>query len=94
MPLMSSPPGNAKDLSAFQHFFNQWNISVMDGSLDEYTDGMLALAMKNNVAVWLDVQSEDEGPVKWNIAIQRGIKGLQSDHPGKLIQYLKENKLR
>ncbi len=94
MPLMSSPPENAKDIKAFQQFLNKWDVSILDGSLEEYNEEMLKTARLNNVAVWLDVQSGDEGPAKWNSAIQKGIKGLQTDHPEKLIQYLKENNLR
>jgi glycerophosphoryl diester phosphodiesterase len=94
MPLMSSPPENANDIKLFQQFLNKWNISILDGSLDEYNEEMLKTARVNNVAVWLDVQSEDEGPVKWNSAIQKGIKGLQTDHPEKLILYLKETNQR
>ena len=94
IPLMSSPPGNAKDIAAFQQFLNKWNISILDGSSGEYNEEMLKTADANNVAIWLDVQSEDEGPVKWDKAIQQGVKGLQTDHPGKLIQYLKDKKLR
>ena len=94
MPLMGSLPENAKDITAFQQFLNKWNISILDGSLDEYDEEMLKTVRLNNVAVWLDVQSEDEGPEKWNSAIQKGIKGLQTDHPEKLIQYLKETNKR
>lgn len=94
MPLMSSPPENAKDINAFQEFLNKWDVSVLDGSLDEYTDEMLKIAGANHVAVWLDVQGSDEGPAKWDTAIKRGIKGLQTDHPAKLVQYLRSKNLR
>jgi len=69
-------------------------ISVMDGSLSDYNDGMLLTAAKKNVAIWLDVQSKDEGPATWEPVLQKGIKGLQTDHPEKLIQYLEQKGLR
>ncbi|MBS1609348.1 MAG: glycerophosphodiester phosphodiesterase family protein [Bacteroidetes bacterium] len=93
MPLMSSPPENAKDSSVLQQFLAKWDIAALDGSVDEYTDEMLKTTEANHVAVWLDVQSADEGPDKWNRALQKGIRGLQTDHPEKLIRYLKEKNL-
>ena len=45
---------------------------------------------KSNIAVWLDVQSEDEGPATWEQALRLGADGLQTDHPEKLIKYLED----
>ena len=94
MPLMSSPPDSAKENLSLLHFLEQKMISVMDGSPGDYNDDMLLTAAKNNVAIWLDVQSKDEGPATWGPVLQKGIKGLQTDHPEKLIQYLEQKGLR
>ena len=94
MPLMSSPPDSAKENLSLSHFLEQKMISVMDGSLDDYNDDMFLIARKNNVAIWLDVQSKDEGPATWEPVLQKGIKGLQTDHPEKLVQYLEQKGLR
>jgi glycerophosphoryl diester phosphodiesterase len=94
MPLMSSPPDSAKEKLLLAHFLGQKSISAMDGSLSDYTDDMLLTAKNNNVAIWLDVQSSDEGPATWDPVLQKGIKGVQTDHPEKLIQYLKQKGLR
>jgi glycerophosphoryl diester phosphodiesterase len=94
MPLMSSPPDNAKGDSSLAGFLEQKLISVMDGSISDYNDEMLLTAGKNNVAIWLDVQNKEEGPAIWEPVLQKGIKGLQTDHPGKLVQYLEQKGLR
>jgi hypothetical protein len=38
--------------------------------------------------------SRDEGPGVWDQAIAKGLKGLQTDHPAALVNYLKEKGLR
>lgn len=94
MPLMSSPPDSVKNKVSLQHFLEQRAISLMDGRLSDYDDGMILTAKENNVAIWLDVQSDKEGPPDWDAALQKGVNGMQSDHPGRLIQYLEEKHLR
>ena len=48
---------------------------------------------KSNVAVWLDVQNKNENPEYWNSILETKVNGMQSDHPGDLIKYLKEKGL-
>jgi glycerophosphoryl diester phosphodiesterase len=51
-------------------------------------------AQNEGVAVWLDVQSASEGPQVWDSTLQKGVNGVQTDHPDELIKYLKTNKWR
>lgn len=88
MPLMTSIPDEVKDLNAF---FDRYPVSVIDGNIGQYTPDMLAIFKTRNVAVWLDVQAKDEGPVSWQKALDTPVQGLQTDHPGALINYLKQN---
>ena len=55
-----------------------------------YTVDLVNLVHKRKTAVWLDVQSEDEGPATWEQALRPEADGLQTDHPEKLIKYLKD----
>ena len=55
---------------------------------------MIAAANDNNVAVWMDVESDKEDPEIWNTALSKGIQGIQTDHPKALIEYLNKNGLR
>jgi glycerophosphoryl diester phosphodiesterase len=88
MPLMTSIPENVKDLNAF---FDRYPVTVIDGSIGQYTPEMLALFKKRNIAVWLDVQAKDEGALSWQKALNTPVQGLQTDHPEALINYLKQN---
>ncbi|ULQ52077.1 hypothetical protein [Flavihumibacter fluvii] len=51
-------------------------------------------ASRQNVPVWPDIQSPHESPAEWNVALSKGLKGLQTDHPKLLIDYLKKEGLR
>ena len=49
---------------------------------------------KRKIAVWLHVQSKDEGTSKWEQALKLEMDGLQTDHPEKLIKYLENQERR
>jgi len=84
VPLMSSLPENADSLQ-LNTFLDTKHLDVVDNA---YTVDLVNLVHKRKIAVWLDVQSEDEGPANWEQALKQGADGLQTDHPEKLIQYL------
>ena len=91
MPLMSSLPESINTKEDFLNSFAKMQLEVLDNVTDST---MLAMANENGIHVWLDVQSADEGPAKWSQAINKGIKGLQTDHPKALVAYLLKNNLR
>ena len=84
IPLMSSLPENTND-SQLNNFLDKKHLDVVDNA---YTIDLVNLVHKRKIAVWLDVQSEDEGPATWEQALKKGADGLQTDHPEKLIKYL------
>ena len=82
--LMSSLPENADSLQ-LNNFLAAKHLDVVDNA---YTVNLVNLVHKRKIAVWLDVQREDEGPATWKQALKQGADGLQTDHPEKLIKYL------
>ncbi|MHA4807051.1 glycerophosphodiester phosphodiesterase family protein [Flavitalea flava] len=91
MPLMASVPDEIRTPEQLGFFLGQIQIEVLDNVMDS---AMLAVTRKAGVAVWLDVEAPDEGPVTWNAALGKNIQGVQTDHPKALIDYLKQNNLR
>lgn len=89
MPMLTSAPD--KDISAF---LDTYSIAGVDGSLGEYSAETLALFKSRGIAVWLDVQSGEEGPDIWAKAIKEGVPGMQTDHPAALVKYLKQQRIR
>lgn len=94
MPLMISLPENISDSLELVKFIKQAKPDVLDGNYKQYTPQLTAAAKNNNLPVWPDAQSHDEGPEVWVDAISKGLVGLQTDHPQRLINYLKQVKLR
>ncbi len=89
MPLMCSVPDTVRDAASLAGFLDQFPVSAIDGSRGQYTKEMLALCKQRGVAVWLDVQSKDEGPPQWRQALAEGVAGMQTDHPAALIRFLR-----
>lgn len=91
IPLITSVIDEVKNKDQLSFFLSQGTIEVLDNVYDRE---MVTTANDNGVAVWLDVESEQEGPDDWNKALQLGIQGVQTDHPDALIAYLNKNGLR
>lgn len=90
IPLMASLPENM-NIYQLNNFIDKNPLEVVDNA---YSNDELSQMKKRKIAVWLDVQGGDEGPAKWEKALRSGVTGLQTDHPGKLIKYLKEERMR
>ncbi len=86
LPLMTSIPEKYFTNKGLRDFLKMMNVQVLD-NLE--TPELVAEAQKHGVNVWLDVQSPTEGPPSWEAALQKGVVGLQTDHPEALIRYLK-----
>lgn len=91
MPLMTSVPDTIHSAAGLKQFFEAYPLSAIDGDIGGYSSELLAVCKEKNVAVWLDVQAKDEGPLSWQKALDTPVQGLQTDHPGALINYLKQN---
>jgi glycerophosphoryl diester phosphodiesterase len=91
MPLMTSVPDELKTSDALATFLNDVKIDVVDNIVNPDTKQFLK---SRGIPVWLDVQDAHEGPNSWSEALQKGVQGLQTDHPEALIEYLKKNGLR
>lgn len=94
MPLMVSLPSSIRDTAALKDFLDKYHPEILDGGYEEYTPAMISLATGMGYTVLPDIQGAGEGPAKWEPAIQKGFRGLQTDHPGELVEWLKEKGLR
>jgi glycerophosphoryl diester phosphodiesterase/dienelactone hydrolase len=91
MPLMASLPESISTKEDLLDLLDKMQLEVLDNVTDS---AMLAVTRQNGIHVWLDVQSADEGLAKWSEAMNRGIQGVQTDHPAALTKYLAKNNLR
>ena len=94
MPLMVSLPRTVRDTATLDAFLDKYHPEILDGNFDEYTPEMVQAAKEKGFLVLPDIQRAGEGPVLWEQAVQKGIRALQTDHPGDLVGWLKEKGLR
>lgn len=85
MPLMTSLPDDVHTPGQAVQFLQQKKIAVLD---NVYDTTLLKAVRKLGIAVWLDVESDTEGPVVWEKMLGQGIQGMQTDHPEALMDYL------
>ena len=90
VPLMGSLPENMT-IPQLNNLLDKMPLQVVDNA---YDNDKLSLMHKRKIAVWLDVQSKDEGTAKWEQALKKEVDGLQTDHPEKLINYLEDRGIR
>ncbi|OOQ57177.1 glycerophosphodiester phosphodiesterase family protein [Mucilaginibacter pedocola] len=93
MPLMLSLPDSVKTVAGMQQFTQKYHPDLLDGDYSQYTRNMLLHAALTGYPVWPDIQSATED-ANWDKAIDKGLKGLQTDHPAMLVKYLKGKGLR
>lgn len=94
MPLMVSIPGNIHTTDSLAGFLDRYHPDILDGDWDGYTSEMVSLATKSGYLVFPDIQGPNENPTLWQTAVDKGIRALQTDHPGDLAAWLKDKRLR
>lgn len=88
MPLMRSVPDSIKTPAQLRDYLSRVQIEVLDNVYD--TAG-LAITRQFGVAVWVDVQTREEGPALWKETMEKGVQGMQTDHPEELMRYLRSS---
>jgi glycerophosphoryl diester phosphodiesterase len=91
---MISLPSGIKDSEGLKEFLEGKRPDLLDGDWKQYTPEMIRTSNSLQVPAWPDIQGKDEGPAVWQQAIEKGFRGLQTDHPAQLIQYLQSKGLR
>jgi glycerophosphoryl diester phosphodiesterase len=94
IPLMLSLPDTVSDAATLNAFLDAHPVSALDGNFKQYSRSMVDAAAKRGVAVWPDIQGPDEGPALWQQAAATGLRGLQTDRPAALVDYLRAAGLR
>jgi glycerophosphoryl diester phosphodiesterase len=89
IPVMTSFGREVRTPEALEAFWRKDSVEILDGNARGYTPEMVAAAKQWGAVVWPDIQNPGENPSQWDPMIKMGVDGLQSDHPGALITYLK-----
>ena len=60
----------------------------------DFNDETIAVAKAAKVDIYVDRLGAADNEAMWQLAIERGASGIQTDHPAELINYLKRMDLR
>ncbi len=60
----------------------------------DFNDETIAVAKAAKVDIYVDRLGAADNEAMWQLAIERGARGIQTDHPAELINYLKRMDLR
>jgi glycerophosphoryl diester phosphodiesterase len=88
LPLIVSPPQDAKTPEQLASFVSKLGIEVLDGSWKGYSLEMVAAAQKAGGRVWPDIQTAQEDSTYFGKVMALGFTGVQTDHPEELIRWL------
>lgn len=91
MPLMGSLPEAVKTKEDLKVFCKGMRLNAIDNSPDH---ALLPAFKDLGISIFLDAQSKTESPDSWKPLLDKGVQGLQTDHPEALIIFLKRNKIR
>lgn len=82
--------GNAKRA---QQLINDLSLRVLAFDANDFLPEVIELARNAKVAIYVDRLGKDDNPHAWQDAIDRGASGIQTDHPGELVEYLRRRGL-
>jgi glycerophosphoryl diester phosphodiesterase len=93
MSVMLSLPDSIKNADQLKTFLAKYPLELLDGDYSGYNTEIVNAAIAAGKTAWPDIQSADEDR-NWDKALELGFKGLQTDHPKALVEYLKKKGLR
>lgn len=94
LPLIVSPPDEAKHPDQLVRFARRYSIDVLDSSWEAYSPEMVQAAARAGVKVWPDIQDRQENADYFAKVLRVGFNGVQTDHPEELIDWLNQHHLR
>jgi glycerophosphoryl diester phosphodiesterase len=81
------PEANNPD--RLQQIFAEGHPSVIAFDARDFTAENIAIAKAAKALVYVDRLGPSDNPAAWEDAIRRGADGIQTDHPGELVEFLK-----
>jgi glycerophosphoryl diester phosphodiesterase len=94
LPLIVSPPKDARTPQQLANFVSKYGVEVLDGSWEGYSREMVEAAKRVGVQTWPDIQSALEDAHYFEKIIALGFTGVQTDHPEELIGWLTQQHRR
>jgi glycerophosphoryl diester phosphodiesterase len=89
IPVMPGLPDEYRRPGGYADFLKVLHAEVTDGDTSDYTADLIQQAHANGVKVYVDSLGGADNLTGWQKALDIGVDGIQTDHPDKLIEFLK-----
>jgi len=93
-PMISSPSKADLNPDAIKALIRRTSLEILDGNALLYSKQTVAAAQEAGAVVWPDIQGPWESPELWERMVELGFTGVQTDNPGRLVEWLKSKSLR
>jgi glycerophosphoryl diester phosphodiesterase len=60
---------------------------------NDFKADTIAQALKEKEDIFVDRLGDQDTPELWQNAIDRGVRGIQTNHPAELVEFLREKRL-
>jgi glycerophosphoryl diester phosphodiesterase len=90
IPVMPSPPRDARKPGGIRAFLRVLPAEVLDGNLAEWTKEMVEEAHTAGAKVYVDNLGLNDHQEGFRRALEMGVDGIQTNYPDRLIAVLKE----
>lgn len=82
--------GSGMYLALGQHLLNPTVVAFEE---DDFKPEIIAKALDKKEEIFVDRLGDQDTPNFWQDAIDRGVSGIQTNHPEELVKFLREKKL-
>lgn len=79
----------AKNANLIHQEIEQLHPRVFAFSAGDWKDPLIATVKQTGAGIYVDRLGSADNPSSWQDAIDRGATGIQTDHPGDLLRYLR-----
>jgi glycerophosphoryl diester phosphodiesterase len=86
------PEANNRETA--QRLIEEFHLKVMAFDVRDFQSEVIELVRKAGVDIFVDRLGAADTEQFWQDAIDRGATGIQTDHPGELVKYLRAHRLR
>ncbi len=73
-----------------KHLIDRLHPGVIAFDAGDFTPEIIRVVKEANAQVYVDRMGKTDSPAGWQLAIDAGADGIQTDHPAELVQYLRE----
>lgn len=81
----------ARSAAFAQTIIDELHPPVLAFDAADFRDDVIEVAKRGNALIYVDRLGPVDNPAGWQEAIDRGADGIQTDRPGELAKYLREN---